>query len=305
MIGDRNKFALFFLGMFGLIACNTAVKPIEDHYPSGELMSLTYTPSDRGEGYKYIEKFDKQGRLIRRTEYLNDSLNGYDYVYYEKSNIITEYNYLMGMKHGVGRSIYGNEKISHETLFIHDTALIVLYSAQFYSDSSYNDLAGAGYSVYRDKGASRILSEKNIIGRLRLIGGNYVDVRSLRQEDIDKERSVWHYHNLPDSAKLNERIDFEIDLYSHKMRVKDADFLYGELYLGHLNTGLKLTDTTSVFTSSIENNEIIAGHLSFSKKGSNLVTGNIRISVLLRGDTAWTGDTAWFEEPFYKQIYVE
>lgn len=299
MIGDRNKFALFFLGMFGLIACNTAVKPIEDHYPSGELMSLTYTPSDRGEGYKYIEKFDKQGRLIRRTEYLNDSLNGYDYVYYEKSNIITEYNYLMGMKHGVGRSIYGNEKISHETLFIHDTALIVLYSAQFYSDSSYNDLAGAGYSVYRDKGASRILSEKNIIGRLRLIGGNYVDVRSLRQEDIDKERSVWHYHNLPDSVRLKEKINFEVDLSSYIRNDRNVVHLYSELYLGSLNTDLKLTDTLSVFTSSPANNAIINGSLKLDKRGSNLVTGIIRMHVLLEGDTAWT------YKPFYKQIYVE
>lgn len=302
---DMNRFVLFFLGIIVLVACTESNKPVADYYPSGELKTLTYTPSDREEGYKRVEEYNKQGRLIRSAEYLNDTLNGYHYAYYEEDTVIMAYNYLMGMKHGVGRSIYVNNKISHETLFINDTPLVVLYSSQFYDRTTPNYLAGLGYSIYKNEGPTGQLIEKNRIGRLVLKGDNYIDIMSLQPTDIDKRKSVWHYHNLPDSAKLNERIDFEIDLYSHKMRVKDADFLYGELYLGHLNTGLKLTDTTSVFTSSIENNEIIAGHLSFSKKGSNLVTGNIRISVLLRGDTAWTGDTAWFEEPFYKQIYVE
>lgn len=294
-----NKVVLLFVGILGLMACRKEAKPIAEYFETGELKSLTYIPSNREEGYKYVEEFNKQGLLIRRTEYLNDTLNGYDYVYYEESNIITGYNYLMGKKHGVGRSVYGDQKISHETLFINDTALIVLYATQFYSDRDYNDLDGFGYTVYRDKGASAILSEKNEIGRISLAGSDYIDIMSLRQEDISKKGSVWHYHNLPDSGRLKEKINFEVDLSSYIRNARNVENLYSELYLGSLNTDLKLTDTLSVFTSSPSNNAIINGSLKLDKKGSNLVTGIIRMYVLIEGDTAWTF------KPFYKQIYVE
>lgn len=36
--------------------------------------------------------------------------------------------------------VYVNQKISHETLFNNDTALIVLYATRLYSDRGYNDL---------------------------------------------------------------------------------------------------------------------------------------------------------------------
>lgn len=294
-----NRFILFFIGILGLVACSKGVKPVAEYFETGELKTLTYTPSDREEGYKYVEEFNKQGRLIRRTEYLNDTLNGYDYAYYEEDTVIMEYNYLMRRKHGVVRHIYVNQKISHETLFINDTALIVLYSTRYYSNNSADDLNGFGYTVFRYKGASNVLDKKNEIGYFRLIGSDYIDIMSLQQEDIDKENSIWHYHNLPDSLRLNEKIEFEIDVSSYVVQSERVNYLYSVLCLGNLNTDLRLTDTLSVFPSRPLNNEIIDGQLTLSKKGSNLVTGNIRVYVLLEGDTAW------IDKPFYKQIYVE